>query len=227
MNFEVVLCLWLPNWWTNKVMSACIYARSWSTFCDVTLRDRLMPVVMTVRHASSTHKISAQWCWDVLRWLKHEEHTRYWFCAFRNLGTGVCGVVIGANVHRMVLRIPLLNDQRYWSKTFEWNACMRLELADTNVKRAFLVCVGIYTIWTVLYSFDSFTCFYVLYLWPGCNKNLKQKKNAISVSLRQTYCFRSQQLRTRWLGTQPILRHSTIGHCPRHTKVCVQQYSCK
>ena len=45
--------------------------------------------------------MSAQWCWDLLRWLKHEEHTRYWFCDFRNLGTGVCGVVIGANVHRM------------------------------------------------------------------------------------------------------------------------------
>ena len=29
-------------------------------------------------------------------------HTRYWFCDFRNLGTGACGVVFGANDHRMV-----------------------------------------------------------------------------------------------------------------------------
>ena len=58
-EFEVVLCHWLPNWWTNKVISACIYARSWSTFCDVILRVRFMPEVVTVRNASSTHKISA------------------------------------------------------------------------------------------------------------------------------------------------------------------------
>ena len=42
-----------------------------------------------------------------------------------------------------VWRRPLLNDQRYWSKTFERNACMRLELTYTNVKRTFLVCVSI------------------------------------------------------------------------------------
>ena len=121
MNFEVVLCYWLPNWWTNNVMSACIYARSWSTFCDVSLRDRFMPVVGTVRNASST-----QWCWDVLRWLKHEEHTRYWFCDFRNLGTGACGVVIGANAHRV--DFCLAHTIAEWSTLLKqniWMKCLR------------------------------------------------------------------------------------------------------
>ena len=79
MNFEAVLCHWLPNWWTHKVMSACIYARAWSTFCDVDLRDRFMPVIVTVRSASSTHNISAAcllsdaWmCWDC----KNRKNTR-------------------------------------------------------------------------------------------------------------------------------------------------------
>ena len=45
-----------------------------------------------------------------------------------------------------VWRKPLLNDQSYWSKTFEWNACMHLELTDTNLKRTFLVCVSIWGI---------------------------------------------------------------------------------
>ena len=101
MNFNLVLCHWHPNWWTNKIMSACIYARSSSTFYDVTLRVSFMPVAVTVRNVSSTHKSQQRICSVMLGWLKHEEYTRFWFCDFRNLGTGACGVVIGANIHRM------------------------------------------------------------------------------------------------------------------------------
>ena len=138
MIFEVVLCHWLPNWWTNKVMSACVYAWSWSTFCNVTLRDRFMPVVVTVRNASSTHKISADsllsdagMCCDVTFEL--------WVLVLAALSLALIFIELNS-----VWRIPLLKDQRYWSKTFECNACMRLELTDTNVKRKFLVCVSIY-----------------------------------------------------------------------------------
>ena len=122
MHFEVVLCHWLPNWWANKVMSACIYARSWSTFCDVTLRDRFMPEVVTVRNASGTNKISAA-CPGMQRWLKHEEHTRYWFCDFRNLGTGACGVVTGANVHRMDFCLAHITAE--WSTLLKQNIWMK------------------------------------------------------------------------------------------------------
>ena len=123
MSLEIVLCHWLPNWGTNKVMSACIYALSWSTFCDVTLPDRFMPVVMTVRNASSTHKISAAYLFsDAGIWLKHE-HTRYWFRDFQNLGTGACGVVIGANFHRM--NFCLAHTIAEWSKLLKQNIWMK------------------------------------------------------------------------------------------------------
>ena len=104
--------------------------------------------------------MSAQWCWDLLRLLKHEEHTRFWFCDFRNLGTGTCGVVFGANFHWM--NFCLAHTTAEWStllvKIFDWNACMRLELTDTNVKRTFLVCVSIYTIgikWSIFWNFGT------------------------------------------------------------------------
>ena len=45
-----------------------------------------------------------------------------------------------------VWRIPLLNDQRYWSKTFEWNACMRLELTDARKCKADVSCLCQYII---------------------------------------------------------------------------------
>ena len=156
MKFEIVLCHWLPNWWTKKVMSACIYARSWSTFCDVTLRDRFMPVVVTVRNASSTHKISATcllsdagMCCDG----KNMKNTRdidfvtfeIWVLVLAALSLALIFIEWIS-----VWRIPLLNDQRYWSKTFEWNTCMRLELTDINVKRAFLVCVSIYEEYVII-----------------------------------------------------------------------------
>ena len=101
----------------------------------------------------SQHRV----CSVILGWLKHEEYTRYWFCDFPNLGTGACSVVIGTNVHRMdFCWVHTIAGQRYWSKTFELNACMRLELTDTNVKRTFLVCVSIYTfsiiVWLRIYG---------------------------------------------------------------------------
>ena len=149
MNFEVILCHWLPNWLTNKVMSACIYARSWSTFCDLTLRDRFMPVVVTVRNASSTHKMlaacllsDAGMCCDG----KNMKNTRdIDFVTFEIWKQVLAALSLALMFIKWisVWRIPLLNDQRYWSKPFEWNACMRLELTDTNVKRTFLVCVSI------------------------------------------------------------------------------------
>ena len=145
MNFEVVLCHWLPNWWINKVMSACIYARSWSTFCDVTLRVRFMPVVVTVRNASSTHKISAARRSVMLGLLKHEEHTRYWFCDFRNLGTGACGVVIGANVHRMDFCLAHIIAE--WSTLLKqniWMKCLYAFGINGHKCKAFLVCVSIF-----------------------------------------------------------------------------------
>ena len=66
-----------------------------------------MPVVVTVRNALSTHKISATcllsdagMCCDG----KNMTNTRdIDFVTFENLGTGACGVVIGANVYRMDL----------------------------------------------------------------------------------------------------------------------------
>ena len=163
MNFEVVLCHWFPT--VGPKGNVCAYL-------DTVMIDVLwfMPVVVTVRNASSTHKVSASWCWDVLRWLNYEEHTRYWFCDFRNLGTGACGVVTGANVHRM--DFCLAHDQHYWSKTFEWNACMRLELTDTTVKRTFLVCVSIccwcsvlLTEWWLPHKFADNPCTSIIWMF--------------------------------------------------------------
>ena len=146
MNFEVVLCHWLPNWWTNKIMPACIYARSWSTFCDVTLRVRFMPVVVTVRNASSTHKISAACLLSdagmVKTWRIHRDIDSVTFEIWV-LVLAAFSLALIFIEWISVWRTPLLNVQRYWSKTFEWTACMRLELTDTNVKRRFLVCVSI------------------------------------------------------------------------------------
>ena len=156
MNFEAVLSHWLPKWWTNKVMSACIYARSWSTFCDVTLSVRFMPVVVTVRNASSTHKISAACLLSdagmVKTWRIHKIlilSFKIWVLVLAALSLALIFIEWIS-----VWCIPLLNDQRYWSKTFEWNACMLLELTVTTVKWTFLVCVSIYWKRIFLSSWD-------------------------------------------------------------------------
>ena len=108
-------------------MSACINTRSWSTFCDVPLRDRFMPMVVTVRNASSTHKISAACLLSdagmCRKRLNHEEHSRYWFCDFRNLGTGACGVFIGAKDHRM--DFCLAHTIAEWSTLLKQNICIK------------------------------------------------------------------------------------------------------
>ena len=149
MNFVAVLFHWLPNEWTNKVMSACIYARSWSTFCDITLRDRFMPVVVTVRNASSTHKISAacllcdvgMCCYGL-----NMKNTRDIDFVTRNLGTGACGVVIGANVLRM--DFCLAHTLAEWSALLKqniWMKCLHAFVINTHkCKATFLVCVSIH-----------------------------------------------------------------------------------
>ena len=126
MIFEVVLCHWLPNWWTNQVMSACIYERSWSTFCDVTLLDWFLPVVMTVRNASSTQKSQQRVCSVILgcvamvkTWRTHEILILW----LSNLSTGVCGVVTGAKVHRM--DFCLTHTIAEWSTLLKQNIWMK------------------------------------------------------------------------------------------------------
>ena len=141
-------------------MSACIYARSWSTFCDITLRDRFMPVAVTVMNAFSTHKISAACLRSDAGMCcggKNMKNTRDTDFVTFEIWVLVLAALSLAQMFIewiSVWRIPMLNDQRYWSKAFEWNACMRLELTDTNLKRTFLVYVSIYTkiprIWTLI-----------------------------------------------------------------------------
>ena len=48
-------------------------------------------------------------------------HTIYWFCDFRNLGTCACGVVIGANDHRMKFRFVHTRNIAKWSTLLNQN----------------------------------------------------------------------------------------------------------
>ena len=73
-------------------------------FVTSLLRDRFTPAVVTARNILGTHKNSAVCPFtdrNVLRGLRKLEDTRDIDFVIQNFGTGACGVVIGANDHRM------------------------------------------------------------------------------------------------------------------------------
>ena len=101
-----VYCQWCPNWSTNQVTCACNFARSWSAFCDVTFyvtdlcqRPWQQGIHLALITTQQCIRSVRQGCIATVK--DNWGHTRYWFCDFRNLGTGAWSVVLGANDHRM------------------------------------------------------------------------------------------------------------------------------
>ena len=81
--------------------------------------------------------------------LKPEKYTRYWscwFCDFRNLGTSGCGVVIGANVHRM--DFCLVHTIAEWSTLLKqniWIKCLHAFEINRSKCKADVSCMFQYS----------------------------------------------------------------------------------